>query len=110
MRPPTGGGPPRYQEIMAAICDDISSGRVAVRFDPAAIWDVCERQGVHVLAITGDAMARPLLDALAPGRPGLGGRDWAAGTGRPDDRVLQWRPAVTVSASTSPTVRLNEPG
>jgi acyl-CoA synthetase (AMP-forming)/AMP-acid ligase II len=43
------------------------------RFDPAAIWDICERQGVHVLAINGDAMARPLLDALAPGRPGLRG-------------------------------------
>jgi DNA-binding GntR family transcriptional regulator len=30
MRPSTGGGPPRYQEIMRAISDDISSGRVAV--------------------------------------------------------------------------------
>jgi GntR family transcriptional regulator len=30
MRPVTGGGPPRYQEIMRSISDDISSGRVAV--------------------------------------------------------------------------------
>ena len=57
MRPPTGGGPPRYQEIMAAICDDISSGRFAVRFDPAAIWDVCERH--------------------CSTRSHQGGRDWA---------------------------------
>jgi GntR family transcriptional regulator len=30
MRPRTGGGPSRYQEIMRAISDDIASGRVAV--------------------------------------------------------------------------------
>jgi len=30
MRPATGGGPPRYHEIMRAISDDISSGRVPV--------------------------------------------------------------------------------
>jgi GntR family transcriptional regulator len=29
-RPATGGGPPRYQEVMQAISRDISSGRVAV--------------------------------------------------------------------------------
>jgi 3-oxocholest-4-en-26-oate---CoA ligase len=51
----------------------ISGGTTIVtvdQFDPAAIWDVCERQSVHVLAINGDAMARPLLDALAPAQPG----------------------------------------
>jgi GntR family transcriptional regulator len=30
MRPKTGGGPSRYQEIMRAISDDISSGRIPV--------------------------------------------------------------------------------
>ena len=30
LRPATGGGPPRYQEIMQAISEDITSGRVAV--------------------------------------------------------------------------------
>src|SRR5260370_35432920 len=30
MRPATGGGPPRDQEVMRAIADDSSSGRVAV--------------------------------------------------------------------------------
>jgi GntR family transcriptional regulator len=30
MRPATGGGPPRYQEIMRAISDDIAAGRVAL--------------------------------------------------------------------------------
>ena len=30
MRPVTGGGPPRYQEIMRAISNDISSGRIPV--------------------------------------------------------------------------------
>ena len=62
------------QWILAAALISGSTTIVTVgRFDPAAIWDACERQGVHILAINGDAMARPLLDALAPGRPGLGG-------------------------------------
>jgi len=30
MRPATGSGPPRYQQIMQAISDEISSGRIAV--------------------------------------------------------------------------------
>jgi acyl-CoA synthetase (AMP-forming)/AMP-acid ligase II len=38
------------------------------RFDPTAVWELCEREGVHFLTITGDAMARPLLDALGPDR------------------------------------------
>jgi acyl-CoA synthetase (AMP-forming)/AMP-acid ligase II len=62
------------QWILAAALFSGSTTIVIVdRFDPAAIWDVCERQGVHALAISGDAMARPLLDALAPGRLGLDG-------------------------------------
>jgi 3-oxocholest-4-en-26-oate---CoA ligase len=47
-------------------------GRAVVvldRFDPATVWELCDRAGVAHLAITGDAMARPLLDALGPDRP-----------------------------------------
>jgi 3-oxocholest-4-en-26-oate---CoA ligase len=37
------------------------------KFDPDAIWAAVERHKVNVLSIIGDAMARPLLDALAAG-------------------------------------------
>jgi len=41
-------------------------------FDPVAVWDLVERAGVHSIGTIGDAMARPLAEALAvPGRP-----DW----------------------------------
>jgi acyl-CoA synthetase (AMP-forming)/AMP-acid ligase II len=45
-----------------------SGGRIVVtrlgRFDPAAIWRLVEQEKVNVLVIVGDAMARPLADAL----------------------------------------------
>ncbi len=34
-------------------------------FDPPTIWTLIGREGVNVLVIVGDAMARPLVDALA---------------------------------------------
>jgi len=34
------------------------------RFDADEIWDIMEREGVTVLSLVGDAMARPLVDAL----------------------------------------------
>ncbi|HVH04499.1 MAG TPA: acyl-CoA synthetase [Myxococcota bacterium] len=34
------------------------------RLDPASILGTCEREGVHVILIVGDAFARPLLDEL----------------------------------------------
>ncbi|MFE6861790.1 acyl-CoA synthetase [Nocardia sp. NPDC057668] len=34
------------------------------RFDPAVVWETVERERPAVMVITGDAMARPLLDAL----------------------------------------------
>jgi len=37
------------------------------KFDPHAIWRVVERRKVNVLVIIGDAMARPLIDALDEG-------------------------------------------
>ena len=35
------------------------------RFDPETIWTLVRREGVNVLVVVGDAMARPLADALA---------------------------------------------
>jgi fatty-acyl-CoA synthase len=35
------------------------------RFDADAIWDLVEREQVFVVSLVGDAMARPLVDALA---------------------------------------------
>jgi acyl-CoA synthetase (AMP-forming)/AMP-acid ligase II len=57
--------------LIAALISGSSTIVVIDRFDPAAVWAACRREGVQVLAINGDAMARPLLDALDPGRPGL---------------------------------------
>jgi acyl-CoA synthetase (AMP-forming)/AMP-acid ligase II len=34
------------------------------RFSPEGVWDVFEQQGVNSMIITGDAMGRPLVDAL----------------------------------------------
>jgi acyl-CoA synthetase (AMP-forming)/AMP-acid ligase II len=34
------------------------------RFDAEDVWRVIEREGVNVISVTGDAMARPLADAL----------------------------------------------
>ncbi|HEX5096678.1 MAG TPA: acyl-CoA synthetase, partial [Acidimicrobiia bacterium] len=34
-------------------------------FDALQIWDLVEREGVSVISLVGDAMARPLVDALA---------------------------------------------
>ncbi len=38
---------------------------VAPRFDPDEIWDTVERERVNTMSIVGDAMARPLAEALA---------------------------------------------
>jgi acyl-CoA synthetase (AMP-forming)/AMP-acid ligase II len=41
---------------------------LAPEFDPAEVWRTCEKHKVNLLFFTGDAMARPLVDALtAPG-------------------------------------------
>jgi acyl-CoA synthetase (AMP-forming)/AMP-acid ligase II len=34
------------------------------RFDPHAVWEAVERHRIAVITITGDAMARPLIEAL----------------------------------------------
>ncbi len=40
----------------------LNTGR---RFDAEEIWDLVERENVFVISLVGDAMARPLVDALA---------------------------------------------
>ncbi|MGV0835500.1 acyl-CoA synthetase [Mycolicibacterium thermoresistibile] len=41
---------------------------LAPEFDPDEVWRTCEKHKVNLLFFTGDAMARPLVDALtAPG-------------------------------------------
>jgi 3-oxocholest-4-en-26-oate---CoA ligase len=37
------------------------------KFDPHALWDAVQRHKVNVLSVIGDAMARPLMEALAAG-------------------------------------------
>jgi acyl-CoA synthetase (AMP-forming)/AMP-acid ligase II len=39
------------------------------RFDADEIWDLVDREGVFVISLVGDAMARPLVDALAHRAP-----------------------------------------
>ncbi len=41
------------------------------RFDPHDVWRTVEREGINSLSITGDAMARPMIEALEE----LGGPD-----------------------------------
>jgi acyl-CoA synthetase (AMP-forming)/AMP-acid ligase II len=38
------------------------------KFNPATIWSLCEQERINVLSIVGDAMARPLAEALAGGQ------------------------------------------
>jgi len=37
------------------------------RFDPHEVWKTVEREKVNTIAVTGDAMARPMLEALQEG-------------------------------------------
>lgn len=37
-------------------------------FDPHEVWQQVEREGVHILMVTGDAMAKPLMMALEKGK------------------------------------------
>jgi 3-oxocholest-4-en-26-oate---CoA ligase len=64
-------GPFVHSSSQWFLLGSLLAGRTIVvldRFDPVAVWDLCDREGVGYLAITGDAMARPLLDALGAGR------------------------------------------
>ncbi|MCJ7439073.1 MAG: acyl-CoA synthetase [Acidimicrobiia bacterium] len=49
------------------------------QFEPRRIYELIAEEGVHAIMITGDAMARPLLEALDdPGVAGLDLSSWAA--------------------------------
>ncbi len=41
-------------------------------FDGHAVWQVIDRHKVNLIFITGDAMARPMIDALIAGKPETG--------------------------------------
>src|SRR6516225_3313187 len=55
---------------MVATLATLFGGDTAVimpKFDPDAIWAAVQRYRVNVLSVIGDAMARPLMEALAAG-------------------------------------------
>ena len=43
------------------------------KFDPHEVWRTVEREGINTVGITGDAMARPMIEALEE----MGGPDGA---------------------------------
>ena len=50
------------------VFNGLFSGNTVVlvrKFDPDEVWRTVERERVNIIAITGDAMARPLVEALA---------------------------------------------
>ncbi|MBF6150395.1 AMP-binding protein, partial [Nocardia nova] len=51
-----------------------SGGKVVMlpEFSGHGVWRTIDRHGVNVIFITGDAMARPMLDALLEGNPETG--------------------------------------
>jgi acyl-CoA synthetase (AMP-forming)/AMP-acid ligase II len=66
-------GPFVHSSSQWVLIGALIGGRTTVmldRFDPHVVWDLCEREQVQYLMITGDAMARPLLDALGPEQKG----------------------------------------
>jgi acyl-CoA synthetase (AMP-forming)/AMP-acid ligase II len=49
------------------------------QFEPHRVFELIAQEGVHAIMITGDAMARPLLEALQePGAPELDLSSWVA--------------------------------
>ena len=44
------------------------------QFDPAEVWRTIAREGVNTVSITGDAMARPMIEALDEPRASSTGR------------------------------------
>ena len=55
---------------MVATLACLFAGDTAVilpKFDPAAVWEAVQRHQVNILSVIGDAMARPLTEALAAG-------------------------------------------
>lgn len=85
MRPVTGGGPPRYQEIMQAISSDISSGRVAVGARLPTEKELCARydagrhtirEAIRGLVEVGMVERRPRLGTRVISAEPIGGYHW----------------------------------
>jgi 3-oxocholest-4-en-26-oate---CoA ligase len=54
----------------ASLLMHLFSGQVTLlepKFDPVRTWELVDKYGVHMLFMTGDAMARPLIDAYEAG-------------------------------------------
>jgi DNA-binding GntR family transcriptional regulator len=85
MRPATGGGPPRYQEIMQAISADISSGRVAVGARLPTEQELCARhnvgrhtirEAIRGLVEVGMVERRPRIGTRVISAEPIGGYRW----------------------------------
>jgi 3-oxocholest-4-en-26-oate---CoA ligase len=54
----------------AALLMHLFAGTVTIlepKFDPVRTWEIVDKYGVHMMFMTGDAMARPLIDAYDEG-------------------------------------------
>lgn len=85
MRPATGGGPPRYQEIMRAISDEISSGRVAVGERLPTEQEFCRqhnvgrhtiREAIRGLVEVGMVERRPRVGTIVTSAEPIVGYRW----------------------------------
>ncbi len=85
MRPATGGGSPRYQEIMRAISRDISSGRVAVGARLPTEPELCRkysvgrhtvREAVRCLVDVGMVERRPRIGTIVTSKEPVVGYRW----------------------------------
>jgi DNA-binding GntR family transcriptional regulator len=89
MRPATGGGPPRYHQIMRAISDDISSGRAAVGTRLPTEQELCARhnagrhtirEAIRGLVDLGMVERRPRLGTSVISAQPIGGYRWLPGS------------------------------
>jgi GntR family transcriptional regulator len=89
MRPATGGGPSRYQEIMRAISDDISSGRVAIGERLPTEKELCARhnagrhtirEAVRGLVELGMVERRPRVGTSVISAEPIGSYRWLPGS------------------------------
>jgi acyl-CoA synthetase (AMP-forming)/AMP-acid ligase II len=60
--PPLMHGAAQWGFLRAAFEGNLSV--MLTRFDPTAVWQAVEREGINTISITGDAMARPMIEAL----------------------------------------------
>jgi DNA-binding GntR family transcriptional regulator len=89
MRPATGSGPARYQLIMQAISDDISSGRVRVGERLPTEKELCAhhnvgrhtiRQAIRGLVDVGMVERRPRIGTRVISAEPIGGYRWLPGS------------------------------